>query len=49
MGVDIEEGGVCNNFDKGVWEPSDNKLNSLQAVTEAACVILSIDEIRTVT
>ena len=44
MGVDIEEGGVCNTFDKGVWEPSDNKLNSLQAATEAACVILSIDE-----
>lgn len=44
MGVDIEEGGVCNTFLKGVWEPADNKLNSLQAATEAACVILSIDE-----
>jgi T-complex protein 1 subunit eta len=44
MGVNIEEDGVCDTFDLGVWEPSDNKLNSLQAATEAACVILSIDE-----
>jgi T-complex protein 1 subunit eta len=44
MGVDIEEGGVCDTFVKGVWEPSDNKINSLAAATEAACVILSIDE-----
>jgi len=43
-GVNIEEGGITNTFDLGVWEPSDNKMNSLQAATEAACVILSIDE-----
>jgi T-complex protein 1 subunit eta len=27
-----------------VWEPSINKINSLAAAGEAACVILSIDE-----
>lgn len=43
-GVDIEEGGITDTFALGVWEPSDNKMNSFQAATEAACVILSIDE-----
>ena len=43
-GVNIEEGGITNTFELGVWEPSDNKLNSLESATEAACVILSIDE-----
>jgi hypothetical protein len=27
-----------------VWEPAINKINSYTAATEAACVILSIDE-----
>eukprot|EP00529_Nitzschia_sp_RCC80_P013022 CAMPEP_0113519490 /NCGR_PEP_ID=MMETSP0014_2-20120614/43548_1 /TAXON_ID=2857 /ORGANISM="Nitzschia sp." /LENGTH=594 /DNA_ID=CAMNT_0000417213 /DNA_START=94 /DNA_END=1878 /DNA_ORIENTATION=- /assembly_acc=CAM_ASM_000159 len=43
-GVNIEEGGITDTFSLGVWEPSDNKINSIQAATEAACVILSIDE-----
>jgi len=43
-GVDIMTGSICDTFKSGVWEPSDNKTNSLQAATEAACVILSIDE-----
>ena len=43
-GVDIANGSICDTFDTGVWEPSDNKSNSLAAATEAACVILSIDE-----
>mmetsp|Transcript_4404 Transcript_4404/g.9539 ORF Transcript_4404/g.9539 Transcript_4404/m.9539 type:complete len:584 (+) Transcript_4404:261-2012(+) len=43
-GVNIEEDGITNTFDLGVWEPSDNKMNSFQSATEAACVILSIDE-----
>ena len=37
-------GGICDTFEKGVWEPSDNKVNSFASATEAACVILSIDE-----
>lgn len=44
FGVDITSGGICDTFEAGVWEPSDNKSNSLAAATEAACVILSIDE-----
>jgi T-complex protein 1 subunit eta len=43
-GVDIANGDICDTFEAGVWEPSDNKSNSLAAATEAACVILSIDE-----
>lgn len=43
-GVDIVEGDICDTFESGVWEPSDNKCNSLAAAAEAACVILSIDE-----
>ena len=44
FGVDLSTGGICDTFVAGVWEPSDNKRNSLAAATEAACVILSIDE-----
>jgi T-complex protein 1 subunit eta len=44
FGVDIAEGDICDTFESGVWEPSDNKCNSLGAAAEAACVILSIDE-----
>ena len=43
-GVDINNGSICDTFATGVWEPSDNKMNSFDAATEAACVILSIDE-----
>ena len=42
-GVNIIEGGITDTFDLGVWEPSDNKINSLAAAAEAANVILSID------
>ena len=44
MGVDVLNEGICDTFLAGVWEPSENKLNSLAAATEAACCILSIDE-----
>jgi T-complex protein 1 subunit eta len=43
-GVDVINGSICDTFKLGVWEPSDNKVNSFDAATEAACVILSIDE-----
>lgn len=29
---------------KHVWEPSLVKINAMQAATEAACLILSVDE-----
>jgi T-complex protein 1 subunit eta len=43
-GVDITTGGICDTLKAGVWEPYDNKMASLDAAAEAACVILSIDE-----
>lgn len=44
MGVDIENEGVCDTFKSFVWEPSLVKLNALASATEAACMILSVDE-----
>ncbi|KPI84634.1 putative T-complex protein 1 eta subunit [Leptomonas seymouri] len=43
-GVDIFNGGVCDTFTNFVWEPTLVKRNALQSATEAACLILSIDE-----
>lgn len=44
MGVNIDDGGVRDTLRDFVWEPALVKLNALAAATEAACVILSIDE-----
>ncbi|KAL7541879.1 hypothetical protein ACHAXR_011317 [Thalassiosira sp. AJA248-18] len=44
FGVDIENGDIFDTFAAGIWEPSDNKSNSLASAAEAAGVILSIDE-----
>jgi len=44
FGVDIENGGACDTYAKYVWEPVDMKRNALYAATEAATLILSIDE-----
>lgn len=44
FGVDIVNGGVCDTFANYVWEPTLVKRNALQSATEAACLILSIDE-----
>jgi len=35
---------VHDSIDSYVWEPSLVKLNSIEAATEAACMILSVDE-----
>lgn len=43
-GVDIDSEGICDTMDKGVWEPVASKINSFSSATEAACLILSIDE-----
>lgn len=43
-GVDINNGGICDTYESHVWEPSANKINSIAAATEAACLILSVDE-----
>ena len=44
IGVDVNQGGVCDTFKAHVWEPSVNKLNSIASAAEAACLILSVDE-----
>ncbi|CAN8076175.1 unnamed protein product [Agarophyton chilense] len=43
-GVDIEESGICNTWESFVWEPALVKINAISAATEAACMILSVDE-----
>jgi len=43
-GVDIENEGVQDTMKNFVWEPASNKLNAINAASEAACLILSIDE-----
>jgi len=44
MGIDIENDGICNTWDRFVWEPALVKKNAITAATEAACLILSVDE-----
>ncbi|KAI9570177.1 chaperonin Cpn60/TCP-1 family [Boletus coccyginus] len=44
-GVDVDRAeGVRDNMEAFVWEPSLVKLNAISSATEAACLILSIDE-----
>jgi T-complex protein 1 subunit eta len=43
-GVDILNDNVCDTMKTFVWEPSLIKKNALTAATEAACLILSIDQ-----
>mmetsp|Transcript_3228 Transcript_3228/g.4893 ORF Transcript_3228/g.4893 Transcript_3228/m.4893 type:complete len:630 (-) Transcript_3228:55-1944(-) len=44
MGIDTNRDGICDAYEAGIWEPLQNKINSWMAATEAACLILSIDE-----
>lgn len=43
-GVDFIKEGISNNMERFVWEPALVKVNAIQAATEAACLILSVDE-----
>jgi len=43
-GVDIENEGVCDAIESFIWEPLLIKSNAIKAATEAACLVLSIDE-----
>lgn len=43
-GVDIIKEHIADNFEACVWEPSVIKINALTAASEAACMILSVDE-----
>lgn len=44
FGVDIENEGIIDTVKSFVWEPALVKKNAISAATEAACLILSIDE-----
>ncbi|KAI8816147.1 chaperonin Cpn60/TCP-1 family [Fimicolochytrium jonesii] len=44
FGVDMETEDIADNFEGFVWEPALVKTNMLSAATEAACLILSVDE-----
>ncbi|KAI5054763.1 hypothetical protein GOP47_0029908 [Adiantum capillus-veneris] len=44
FGVDINNGGIIDTFSNFVWEPSVVKINAINAATEAACLVLSVDE-----
>ncbi|XP_058186471.1 T-complex protein 1 subunit eta-like isoform X2 [Rhododendron vialii] len=43
-GVDINTGGIADNYANFVWEPAVVKINAINAATEAACLVLSVDE-----
>lgn len=43
-GVDFISESTANNFDNFVWEPALIKINAINSATEAACLILSVDE-----
>jgi T-complex protein 1 subunit eta len=44
FGIDIVNEQICDTFQSYVWEPTLIKTNSFTAATEAACLILSVDE-----
>jgi len=44
FGVDVVDSGICDTFESYVWEATVMKKNALEAATEAACLILSVDE-----
>lgn len=44
-GVDVDgESGVADNMKRFVWEPALVKVNAIEASSEAACLVLSVDE-----
>ncbi|KAM4050832.1 LOW QUALITY PROTEIN: T-complex protein 1 subunit eta [Anomaloglossus baeobatrachus] len=44
FGVDVNNEDIADNFDACVWEPSIVRINALTAASEAACLVLSVDE-----
>jgi len=44
FGVDINSEDIVDNFSAFVWEPAVVRINALTSASEAACLILSIDE-----
>uniref|UniRef100_A0A2K6MSS9 T-complex protein 1 subunit eta n=1 Tax=Rhinopithecus bieti TaxID=61621 RepID=A0A2K6MSS9_RHIBE len=43
-GVDINNEDIADNFEAFVWEPAMVQINALTAASEAACLIMSVDE-----
>lgn len=44
-GVDVDgPDGVRDNMEAFVWEPALVKINAISSATEAACLVLSVDE-----
>merc|ERR1712088_1068867 len=43
-GVDVINEDIADNFSACVWEPSIVKSNAITAASEAACLLLSVDE-----
>jgi T-complex protein 1 subunit eta len=44
-GIDIEKGKICDSYKNYIWEPVIVKTNAIQAATEAACAIITIDNV----
>ncbi|RKP26509.1 T-complex protein 1 subunit eta [Syncephalis pseudoplumigaleata] len=44
FGVDVNNESIADNFEAHVWEPAMMKVNAIAAATEAACLVLSVDE-----
>ncbi|KAH6602524.1 hypothetical protein BASA61_000980 [Batrachochytrium salamandrivorans] len=40
----MESESIADNYEKFVWEPALVKINMITSATEAACLILSVDE-----
>jgi T-complex protein 1 subunit eta len=45
FGIDVVNEGICDTMLSHVWEPAANRINSIAAATEAACLVLSVDEV----
>uniref|UniRef100_A0A8C3V4I4 T-complex protein 1 subunit eta n=1 Tax=Catharus ustulatus TaxID=91951 RepID=A0A8C3V4I4_CATUS len=43
-GVDVTNEDIADNFSACVWEPAVVRINALTAASEAACLIVSVDE-----
>lgn len=43
-GVSVKSEGVADNFQEFIWEPGSVKTNAILSATEAATLILSVDE-----
>eukprot|EP00189_Rhodosorus_marinus_P000140 CAMPEP_0113962182 /NCGR_PEP_ID=MMETSP0011_2-20120614/5760_1 /TAXON_ID=101924 /ORGANISM="Rhodosorus marinus" /LENGTH=545 /DNA_ID=CAMNT_0000973981 /DNA_START=84 /DNA_END=1721 /DNA_ORIENTATION=+ /assembly_acc=CAM_ASM_000156 len=45
IGVDIDEGTICNAMDKQIVDHLATKMNAITLATEAACTVLRVDQL----